>query len=162
MSRLNDALRAVPRRPTAGLAALALAGAVLSACGGGPSASGTAAGTTSSAPTSSSAAAAPSVGSTSGSSAEAEAVKASEADFSISLDEDHLKAGNLRITVKNDGHATHNLVVEQNGSTLAKSDIVGPGNSTTLTVALQPGTYVFYCSIGNHRAMGMQTTVTVS
>jgi uncharacterized cupredoxin-like copper-binding protein len=160
VTRLIDALRAVPRRPTAGLAALALAGAVLSACGGGSS--GTAAGTTSSAQTSSSAAAASSGGSTSGSSAEAESVTATEADFSISLDDDHLKAGNLRITVKNDGHATHDLVVEQNGSRLAKSDVVSPGDSTTLTVALQPGTYVFYCSIGNHRAMGMQTTVTVS
>jgi len=53
-------------------------------------------------------------------------------------------------------------VVEQNGADVAKSDSIGPGKKTTVTVALQPGKYVFYCSIGNHRAMGMETDVTVS
>ena len=166
MSQLLDALRAVPRRPIAGIAALALAGAVLSACGGGASGSDAAAGTTSSAQSSaqssSSTAADSSAGSTSGSSTDAESVTATEADFSIHLDEDNLKAGDYKITVRNNGSATHDLVVEQNGSDVAKSDTVGPGDATTLTVTLQPGKYVFYCSIGNHRAMGMETTVTVS
>jgi uncharacterized cupredoxin-like copper-binding protein len=29
-------------------------------------------------------------------------------------------------------------------------------------VSLQPGEYVFYCSIGNHREMGMEVAVTVT
>jgi plastocyanin len=29
-------------------------------------------------------------------------------------------------------------------------------------VTLESGDYVFYCSIGNHRSMGMETTVSVS
>jgi plastocyanin len=31
-----------------------------------------------------------------------------------------------------------------------------------VSVALAPGEYVFYCSVGNHRAMGMELTVQVS
>ena len=50
----------------------------------------------------------------------------------------------------------------KNGKNIGKSDTVGPGKSTTLTVTLQSGDYVFYCSIGNHRTMGMETTVSVS
>jgi uncharacterized cupredoxin-like copper-binding protein len=142
------------------LAALALAGAVLSACGGGSSGSDATAGTTSSAASSSSAGSSSAAGDSS--SSEGESVTATEADFSIHLDEDHLKAGSFTITVKNNGHATHDLVVEQNGSDVAKSAAVSPGDSTKLSVTLQPGKYVFYCSIGNHRAMGMETTVTVS
>ena len=40
--------------------------------------------------------------------------------------------------------------------------LIGPGDSTTLTVDLEPGQYVFYCSVGNHRGMGMEVTVTVT
>ncbi|WP_422678133.1 hypothetical protein [Blastococcus brunescens] len=29
-------------------------------------------------------------------------------------------------------------------------------------MALEPGEYVVYCSIANHRAMGMETTIRVS
>ena len=155
--------RTLPRRSSrwaSGAALLALGLGGLTACGGGNSSSGTAAGstTTSASAPASSAEAAPS----SGSSSDAEAVTATEKDFSISLDKDSLKAGTYTITVKNDGNATHDLAVEEDGTTKAKSDSVGPGESTTLTVDLDAGKYVFYCSIGNHRAMGMETTVTVS
>ena len=99
--------------------------------------------------------------SASGGSSEAEAITATEQDFSISLSEDHLKAGNYTITVVNNGSATHDLAVEEDGTTKATSDKIGPGQSTTLTVDLDAGQYVFYCSIGNHRAMGMELTVQV-
>jgi len=151
--------RTLPRgysRRASGAALLALGLGGLTACGG--SSSGAAASTTQPAATSTSAEASPS----SGSASEAEAITATEKDFSISLDEDSLKAGSYTITVKNDGNATHDLAVEEDGTTKAKSDSIGPGESTTLKVDLDAGKYVFYCSIGNHRAMGMETTVTVS
>jgi uncharacterized cupredoxin-like copper-binding protein len=53
-------------------------------------------------------------------------------------------------------------VVERDGTDVASSDRIAPGQSTTVSVALEPGEYVFYCSIGNHRAMGMELTVTVT
>jgi len=94
--------------------------------------------------------------------AEAGSITATEADFSISLDEDSLPAGSYEIEVVNNGSSTHDLAVEQGGNKIANSDSIGPGDSTTLTVDLAPGEYVFYCSIGNHRAMGMEMTVEVT
>ena len=141
----------------AALLALGLGG--LTACGGSDSGSGTAASSTRSAATSSSA---ESSASASDGSSEAEALTATETNFKISLDEDHVKAGTYAIKVVNNGNATHNLAVEEDGTTKATSDSIGPGESTTLTVDLDAGKYVFYCSIGNHRAMGMEIDVTVT
>lgn len=36
-----------------------------------------------------------------------------------------------------------------------------PGESGSLTVDLQAGTYQIWCPVGNHRSQGMQTTLTV-
>ena len=151
--------RPLPRL-AAGAAVLAFGLAGLTACGGGSSGSNSAASSTSESATSSSAATS---GSSSASgSAEAEALTATEKDFSISLSEDKLKAGSYTITVVNNGSATHDLAVEENGTTKATSDTVAPGGKTTLTVDLDAGQYTFYCSIDGHRAMGMEKTVTVS
>ena len=51
--------------------------------------------------------------------------------------------------------------MEEDGTVKAATDNLAPGASTTLTVDLDAGEYVFYCSIGNHRAMGMELTVQV-
>jgi len=130
------------RRLARGAAALAICAAFLTACGGNASTD-----TQASAKS----------GSSSG-----QALTATEADFSITLDKDKLTAGTYDIDVVNKGHATHDLVVAKDGKNIGQSDTVGPGKSTTLTVTLESGDYVFYCSIGNHRAMGMETTVSVS
>jgi len=148
--------RTLPRLAR-GVAVLTVGLGALAGCGGGDSGSSSAATATSDSSSSSAAAS-----SSSGGSAEAEAITATEKDFSISLDEDTLKAGSHAITVVNNGSATHDLAVEKDGTTMAKSDKIGPGGSTTLTVDLEPGKYVFYCSIGNHRAMGMEINVQVS
>jgi len=148
-------------RWASGAALLALGVGGLTACGGSDSGSGAAAGSTSQSAAASSSADS-SASSDSGSSSEAEALTATETNFTIKLDEDHIKAGSYTITVVNDGEATHNLAVEENGTTKATSDSIGPGEKTTLKVDLDPGQYVFYCAIGNHRAMGMEIDVTVS
>ncbi len=150
--------RSVPRL-AAGVAALALGLGGLTGCGGSGSGSNSAASSTSETSTSSSAET--SASATSGGSAEAQAFTATEQDFSISLSEDHLKAGSYTITVVNSGSTTHDLAVEEDGTTKATSDTVAPGAKTTLTVDLDAGKYVFYCSIDGHRAMGMEKTVQV-
>ena len=135
-------MSAFPRTRSAPVALVVAAVlALLSGCGGGND--GSAQGTTSG-------------------SAEGRPLTATEADFTIELDKSDLAAGTYTITVNNEGDATHDLVVEKDGNDVAKSDTVGPGDSTTLTVDLEPGDYVFYCSIGDHRQMGMETPVTVS
>jgi plastocyanin len=145
-------------RLTVGVSGAVLLLGVLTACG--DDSEGRAAAPTSEAPATSGAGTSPPTGT--GEAAEAESITATEADFSISLDEDNLSAGTYEIEVANDGSATHDLVVERDGDDVAGTDKIAPGDSATLSVTLEPGEYVFYCSIGNHRAMGMELTVQVS
>jgi plastocyanin len=83
-------------------------------------------------------------------------------DFELDLAESELAAGEYEIEFVNDGGASHDVRVERDGEDVAQSDVIPPGETTTFTVALEPGEYVFYCSVGNHRSMGMETTVTVT
>jgi plastocyanin len=133
-------------RRVAAAGGLALALGLLTACGGSSDAAS---------PSSSTSSSTSAVG-------QAQTLTVTEVGFDIKLESSDLPAGDYTITVKNEGDATHDLVVEQDGKDIAKSDTLGPGDSATFTVTLQPGQYVFYCSIGNHRAMGMETDVTVS
>ena len=153
----DHAVRASRLTVAASGAALVLA--VLTACGDDTD-DGNAAATTSEAPATSGAGTPSPTGASQ--SGEAESITATEADFSITLDEDSLSAGAYEIEVVNDGSATHDLVGEQDGADVAGTDPLAPGESATLTVDLEPGEYVFYCSIGNQRAMGMELTVQVS
>jgi uncharacterized cupredoxin-like copper-binding protein len=144
--------RSRPFRPARGLAVLVVALAALTACSGGED-TGTTATTTSSA-------AAPSSSATGA--AEGETVTATEGEMFIELSEDSFSAGSYTFEVVNEGSGTHDFVVERDGADVAASETIGPGASTTLTVDLEPGEYVFYCSVANHRAMGMEVTVTVT
>lgn len=90
-------------------------------------------------------------------------LRATEVDFAIELPQRELEAGDYTIEVVNEGQASHDLVVEDaSGNDIAASDILAPGESGTVEVSLEPGEYVFYCSVGNHRGMGMEVSVTVA
>jgi plastocyanin len=141
---------------------LALALGLLTACGGSSNDSSNADSTPAADTASSSAADTSASGGDSGAAATSE-IAVTEADFSIALDSGtDLTAGEYTINVTNTGKGTHDLAIELDGAQVAKSDSIAPGESATLTVALDPGQYVFYCSIGNHRAMGMEMDVLVS
>ncbi|SFL56179.1 cupredoxin domain-containing protein [Geodermatophilus ruber] len=88
-------------------------------------------------------------------------VSVTEAEFSIAMPRT-LTAGSTTFAVRNAGSATHDLVVSQNGRNVAATPAIPGGGRASLTVTLQRGTYVFYCSIDNHRAMGMEVTVSVT
>jgi plastocyanin len=152
----------LPRR-LRGCAALAavLAAAVLTGCGSSetPAAAGTSAEqpSASSPPASSPSPSAPADDTPAVSTLEAALV-----DFAVEMPETELSAGTYTIAVANDGGASHDLVVEgPDGEDVAASDILAPGESGTVEVVLEPGEYVFYCSVGTHRAMGMELVVTV-
>ncbi|TQN42011.1 plastocyanin [Blastococcus colisei] len=106
--------------------------------------------------------AAPAASSAPAAEGDVQTLTAVEKDFSISLDEETLSAGEYEIEVRNEGGASHDLVIEQDGEDIARTAVIAPGASETLTVTLEPGEYVFYCSIANHRGMGMELPVTVS
>jgi len=54
----------------------------------------------------------------------------------------------------------HNWVLDEGD---AETDVVGVGASASVTfTAPDAGTYEFYCSVGNHRTLGMVGTFTVT
>lgn len=129
------------------------AGAVLTACGGGGS--GSAAAADSTVATSS----AGSGSSDSGSAAQTVEVTATE--YKFGLPTTHFAPGTYTFVMKDDGHATHAMAIDGPGVDNKASGTSGPGGTATLTVTLKNGTYVLYCPVANHRALGMQTNLTV-
>jgi plastocyanin len=70
------------------------------------------------------------------------------------------EAGETTFTVSNEGEFPHALEVEGNGIE-EETDELAPGESGSLTVELEPGEYVIYCPVGDHRDQGMEGTLVV-
>jgi plastocyanin len=70
------------------------------------------------------------------------------------------KAGKVTVKLSNPSSVPHGVTIEGNGTESA-SDVV-TGADTSFSVDLKPGKYTFYCPVGDHRAEGMQGTLTVS
>ncbi len=68
-------------------------------------------------------------------------------------------AGTVTIDLTNDSSVPHNVEVEGNGVEETSDTVTG--ESTSLTVDLEPGTYDFYCAVPGHREAGMEGTLTV-
>ena len=65
--------------------------------------------------------------------------------------------------VVNSGQYPHTITI--NGPGVANRTANGPlqtGQLALLTVDLQRGTYDIWCPVDDHRAMGMETTITVA
>ncbi|RKS08913.1 plastocyanin [Nocardiopsis sp. Huas11] len=90
----------------------------------------------------------------------AEAITVTASEMAYDGIPETLPAGTVEITFDNAGDAPHDLVVEELGDEQV-IPLVDGGESATGTVTLEPGTYTFYCSVGSHRSMGMEQTVTV-
>ena len=70
------------------------------------------------------------------------------------------KPGEVTIDFDNPAQIAHDVAVEKDGQELAKSELVTAAK-TSVSAELQPGEYVFYCSVPGHREAGMQGTLTV-
>jgi plastocyanin len=78
------------------------------------------------------------------------------------------KAGTITITFTNNSPLEHNVTVARPGLSATKAGAVlgatptFKGGSRKLTLRLQAGTYVYYCSVPGHREAGMEGTLKVS
>ena len=159
---MSHPLRTRARRAPAA-AVLAIAAALLTGCGGDNPEADAGETTTSSSSAEETTESSSAAGETSESEAAGtQTIEVSSVDFSFELAEDTLAPGTYEITLTNEGGATHDLVVERDGEDVAASDQIGPGESSTFEVTLEEGEYVFYCSVGNHRSMGMEVPVQVT
>jgi plastocyanin len=68
-------------------------------------------------------------------------------------------AGKVTITMANPSSTPHNVVIDADGATAGKT--VGKGGNSVATADLTAGEYTYYCAVGNHRAEGMEGTLTV-
>ena len=73
-------------------------------------------------------------------------------------------AGNVTISMTNTSGVPHNLAIQvgtgASGALVGHTKIATSGTSS-ITVALKPGTYTFFCQYPGHRAAGMFGTLTV-
>ena len=67
-------------------------------------------------------------------------------------------AGDVEVTLNNDGSVVHDVTFEELGDETVVS--VPGGESDTAAVTLEPGTYTYYCSVPGHRAAGMEGELT--
>ncbi|HEY6694006.1 MAG TPA: plastocyanin/azurin family copper-binding protein [Solirubrobacteraceae bacterium] len=73
------------------------------------------------------------------------------------------KPGKVTIRMANPSSAgmDHGIAVEGNGVD-SDGPTVAPGNTSSVTVTLKKGTYLYYCPVPGHKQAGMKGTLTVS
>jgi len=84
-------------------------------------------------------------------------------EFSFSLTRLRVHSGTAVIELANFGQDPHDLRLQRVGARhIAGLGVVAPGRRGDLTVKLAPGRYSFWCSVANHRKLGMHTTLLVT
>jgi uncharacterized cupredoxin-like copper-binding protein len=70
------------------------------------------------------------------------------------------KAGDVTLTMDNPSSAPHAIAVKGNGVD-KDGKTVQQGGVSTVSIALKPGKYEFYCPVDGHEQAGMKGTLTV-
>ena len=70
------------------------------------------------------------------------------------------KAGKVTLTMDNPSSIPHAIAVRANGEETA-GDTVNQGETSEVSVDLEPGEYEFFCPVGGHEQGGMKGTLTV-
>jgi plastocyanin len=83
-------------------------------------------------------------------------------EFSFVLSRQSIKAGWATIELRNAGEDAHDLRMQRvGGKRVYGWPVTQAGRVADETYKLLPGRYVLYCSIANHRALGMQAVLIV-
>ena len=80
-------------------------------------------------------------------------------DIAFESAPESVPAGDLEVTLKNDGAAQHDVTFEEPGDVTVAS--ANGGETASGTITLEAGTVTYYCSIPGHRDAGMEGTLTV-
>jgi hypothetical protein len=83
-------------------------------------------------------------------------------EFFYNLSVHAVPAGPAIVQLVNFGQDAHDLRMERiGGSRVYGSPIIQSGDIYNLKIDLLPGTYELWCSVANHRALGMQARLLV-
>jgi uncharacterized cupredoxin-like copper-binding protein len=138
-------------KPFLASASIALAALAIAGCGGDDNTTTTAAGEENTTTTTTGAAG-----------AGGQTLNVSETEYQIDPPDPTVQPGTVSFEITNDGSVDHNLEVEGPEGEQELEQDLAPGQSGTLTVDLsQPGSYEFYCPVGDHRERGMEGEITV-
>jgi plastocyanin len=89
-------------------------------------------------------------------------VQVTAKEFYYTLSSRSVKAGPSIIEFVNYGEDPHDMRVKRLGGThLYKTPILQSGDYYDLSVPLSPGKYELWCSIANHRRLGMEAVLIV-
>ncbi len=89
-------------------------------------------------------------------------MQGSSTEFDLGLSRHSIKAGRALIELANFGEDPHDLRLRRVGGTkIWGTRVVAPEETATLSAKLPPGRYKLWCSLGDHRALGMEATLTV-
>jgi plastocyanin len=83
-------------------------------------------------------------------------------EFRYGLSRQTIKAGWAVVELRNGGEDTHDLRMRRIGGTRIYAwPNVRAGDVVDRTFKLLPGRYALWCSVANHRALGMRATLVV-
>jgi plastocyanin len=86
----------------------------------------------------------------------------SATQLQLQLSRPSLAAGSTIVEQYNAGSDPHNLILEKSGQVAFAYPTLDPGADQRQTVTLTRGTWTLYCSLLDHRSLGMQATLTVN
>ena len=95
-------------------------------------------------------------------SVEGATLNVTEKEFSIALEEGNtIQPGRTTFVVQNAGQIQHDLAIKGAGENV-KTPLIQGGQSRDLKANLNPGEYLFYCTVPGHLEAGMKVNVTVA
>ncbi|HEY7019256.1 MAG TPA: hypothetical protein VH297_12380 [Gaiellaceae bacterium] len=83
-------------------------------------------------------------------------------EFHLVLSRPSVKAGVVEIELQNDGEDPHDLRIRKvGGAHTFAIPLVKPGGHKSIALHMRPGKYRLWCSVADHRALGMQALLRV-
>jgi plastocyanin len=89
-------------------------------------------------------------------------IKVAADESALAYDTDSLesKSGEVTIDFNNPSSIGHDVDIEADGAEIAGTEVITQSEES-VTTELEPGSYIFFCSVPGHREAGMEGTLTV-